>query len=766
MKYPNVNKARAGFAALVLLEVLLLAAQLVVFRFRTDPVTLTPGEGLNTYSANAQITEDGLTNQGIAGKFASTRWLALRGGQYRFTVHYSADSDGAMYPYQNLALSNGSAVMPAGQTSASIMVWLPQRVDNFQLHFQAGEGSMTITALDVEPLNNHAVLLAQLLLFLLADGALLLFVNGVVRIPPRRAQTILLLAAITAFACAPLLHTTLMRGDDLIYHLHRIEGLAEELRLGTPLPIYLQSDWFDGQGYATSVFYCDLFLYLPALLRNAGLPLQSCYQTYLALVNFVTVLTAWWSFRHMSGRNLPGLLGCLLYTLSPYRLVNLYGRAAVGETTAMVFLPLIAAGLWDMFTLDTKDAHYRACWFPLAVGMWGCLMSHLLSTVMYGTCVFLVCVIFLRRTLRKETLLGFCKAAGAVAAASLGYLVPLLDYMKRGGFNVTGERGVVQLQYTGAEPGQLLMTFMSGGGTGKSLVEGIYGEMPLTAGMALLLGLLGFLLYALGQKEQPCPSLMLRAGRGAALAACIAMGVCLWEFPWDRIAHIPLVGGVLTMVQFPWRWLGIACLLLVFVCCVLVAELAPSKRWQTAVAVALVLVCAVEAGYTMSTAVNGHTPMRVCDLNALDVYNCGSGEYLPEVVGSNLYKGMLPEQPQSEQAVLGDWQRSGTSCTVRAAAGQESTVTVPLLYYPYYTAQDGNGSVLPVSCGENGQVAVTLPAGFDGKFTVRYAPPWYWYASAWLSLAAALALVLKKSGRFPAFPCCTKIKNWGIIKQY
>lgn len=514
MKHPTFNKARAGLAVLVLLEVLLLAAQLALFRFRTDPMTLTPGEGLSTYSADARITEAGLSNQGAAGKFAATRWLALRGGQYRFTVHYSADSDGAMYPYQNLALSNGEVAMPAGQTSASITVWLPQRVDNFQLHFLAGEGDMTITALDVVPLNNHAVLLAELLLFLLADGAVLLFCNGVVRIPPRRAQTLLLLAAVTAFACAPLLHTMLMRGDDIIYHLHRIEGLAEELRLGTPLPIYLQSDWFDGQGYATSVFYCDLFLYLPALLRNAGLPLQSCYQTYLALVNLATVLTAWWSFRHMSGRELTGLLGCLLYTLSPYRLVNLYVRAAVGEATAMVFLPLIAAGLWDLYTLDTRDARYRTCWFPLAAGMWGCVMSHLLSTVMYGTCVFLVCVIFLRRTLRRETLRGFCKAAGAAAAASLGYLVPLLDYMKRGGFNVTGERGIVQLQYTGAEPGQLLMTFVSGEGTGKSLVEGIFGEMPLTAGMALLLGLLGFLLYALGQKEQPRPSLLLRAGRG------------------------------------------------------------------------------------------------------------------------------------------------------------------------------------------------------------------------------------------------------------
>ena len=226
MKHPTFNKARAGLAVLVLLEVLLLAAQLALFRFRTDPMTLTPGEGLSTYSADARITEAGLSNQGVSGKFAATRWLALRGGQYRFTVHYSADSDGAMYPYQNLALSNGEAAMPAGQTSASITVWLPQRVDNFQLHFLAGEGDMTITALDVVPLNNHAVLLAELLLFLLADGAVLLFCNGVVRIPPRRAQTLLLLAAVTAFACAPLLHTMLMRGDDIIYHLHRIEGLA------------------------------------------------------------------------------------------------------------------------------------------------------------------------------------------------------------------------------------------------------------------------------------------------------------------------------------------------------------------------------------------------------------------------------------------------------------------------------------------------------------------------------------------------------------
>ena len=45
MKHPTFNKARAGLAVLVLLEVLLLAAQLALFRFRTDPMTLTPARG-------------------------------------------------------------------------------------------------------------------------------------------------------------------------------------------------------------------------------------------------------------------------------------------------------------------------------------------------------------------------------------------------------------------------------------------------------------------------------------------------------------------------------------------------------------------------------------------------------------------------------------------------------------------------------------------------------------------------------------------------
>ena len=753
------QKRCLGLAALIAAQILLLALQFFFFHFRTESGTLTPGSGLMPYSAAAGVTEQGLASQGTEGKFGATRWLPLRGGHYRFTVHYAAEGSGWMYPYQNLVLSNGGVPLPAERTAASLDVWVPQRVENFQLHFSADSGEMVITAVEVQPLDNNAILLSQLLLFLLADAALLLSTGRLAGVTPKQSQTILLLAALAVFASAPLLSTTLQRGDDILFHLHRIEALALELQAGTPLPVYLQSSWFDGQGYATPVFYCELFLYFPALLRVLGLPLQSCYQAYLTAVNAATVLTAWWSFRHLFAQDMAGLLGALLYTLTPYRLVNLYGRAAVGEVTAMVFLPLIAAGLWDLFTRDPEAPGYPACWAPLALGMWGCLMSHLLSTVMAGVCVFLVCLLLLRRTLRRQTLLGLCSAAGVTAAASLWYLVPLLDYMKRGGFGITGDRGIVQIQYTGAELGQLLLTFVPGGGSGKSLEEGIRGEMPITAGIALLLALLGFLLYALRQNDRKQNSLFFRAGCGAAAAACAAMLVCVWNFPWDLIAGIPVLGGVLTAIQFPWRWLGAATVLLTFLGCVLVAEHTGQPGLRLGIAVTLSVVSVAAAGYTMGTAVSGRDAMRACDLAAIDVYNCGGGEYLPAAVGSDLTKGMLPEEPRSGEAQVLSWTRQGTRCSAAVRTEREALVTVPLLYYPYYRASAADGTSLAVSCAENGQVQVLLPAGFDGEFLVRYAPPWYWYGAAAVSLAAAAAIILQKIRKSVPLHTVQKRKN-------
>jgi hypothetical protein len=567
------------FLALIVVEVLVLLEQGVLWYTSTKPATLTAQEGLSTYSGDAVKTEQGISNEAGTGTFATTRWISLRAGMYRMTVHYAAaeGSDAYLNVYSTLALSNDNAQMPAEGTESSITVWVPQRVEDLQLHFIANSGQITVESVEVTPLNNNAILLGLLAAFAALDGLYLLLRRRLPGVHPRMAAMLLCLGAITLFCSGPMFSNQLLGGDDLVFHLHRIEGLAEELKLGMQFPVYLQSDWFGGEGYPVSTFYCDLFLVLPALLRLAGLPLQGAYQVYAVAVNALTAVTAWWAFRHIFHSDAAGVLGSGLYCLAPYRLTDLYRRAALGEYTALAFVPLVLAGLWDIFTMDTRDARYKTSWIPVALGFWGLLQSHLISTEICGLATLLLCVCLLRRTLRGKTFAALCKAAGAALAASAWYLVPLADYMSKKGFIVTDKTTHQDIQSSGSFFGQLVQVFASGSGSGKNLQEGLQGDMVQTPGAALLLAGLLFLLYVvLRQAESASPAWY--AGRAAAIGGGAALLCCLWTTPWNLMFSLPVIGRLFYTVQFPWRYLGLACLLLAMVACALTELLRPRRE--------------------------------------------------------------------------------------------------------------------------------------------------------------------------------------------
>ena len=81
--------------------------------------------------------------------------------------------------------------------------------------------------------------------------------------------------ALMLLIAIPLLPPSLYRiggGHDISFHLMRIEGLAEGLKMGQ-FPVKIQPAWYEGFGYGCSVFYGDLFLYIPACLRLLGVSL-------------------------------------------------------------------------------------------------------------------------------------------------------------------------------------------------------------------------------------------------------------------------------------------------------------------------------------------------------------------------------------------------------------------------------------------------------------------------------------------------------------
>jgi hypothetical protein len=129
-------------------------------------------------------------------------------------------------------------------------------------------------------------------------------------------------------------------GHDITFHCYRIRSIAEGLSEGV-FPVKVQPGWMNGYGYCAGVMYGDMFLYFPAAMYAIGFPMHFCYKMYVFLVNLATVILSYLSFRKISGDKYIGLMGSAVYSLSLYRLCDLYSRAAVGEYTAMVFTPVI-----------------------------------------------------------------------------------------------------------------------------------------------------------------------------------------------------------------------------------------------------------------------------------------------------------------------------------------------------------------------------------------------------------------------------------------
>ena len=143
----------------------------------------------------------------------------------------------------------------------------------------------------------------------------------------RRDMAVVLCAA--AFACMPLLWRGVYDGHDLFFHLNRIEGIANGLRNGQ-FPVRIHSSTLLGYGYAAPEFYPELFLYLPALLRNLGVSLCACVRVFEACIHLATAVSCYLCVRGMMNSHRVAVGASVLYTLCIYRLVNVYTRATLG----------------------------------------------------------------------------------------------------------------------------------------------------------------------------------------------------------------------------------------------------------------------------------------------------------------------------------------------------------------------------------------------------------------------------------------------------
>ena len=217
------------------------------------------------------------------------------------------------------------------------------------------------------------------------------------------------------------------KDQDLTFHLNRFVGLAKAFEEGQILPkIYPYAN--NGFGYASPLFYCDLFLYPFGILNHFGVPAVYCYKLCVFIYTLMGNLIVCFILKKETGRNDISLIGVLLYFSANYHLQNIFIRNALGEILAMTFIPLVVYAIYKVL-VKKED-----CFIFLGVSFSLLVMAHLITTLLFGIfffCMIIVFIIINRKD--KQLLINTFKTIlkGSLLALLLTawYLLPMFEQL-------------------------------------------------------------------------------------------------------------------------------------------------------------------------------------------------------------------------------------------------------------------------------------------------------------------------------------------------
>ena len=564
-----------------------------VFSVRLTADDLFAGEGVIEYSENGGgIGVYGAYNAGAYYEILYTDYYTLRPGAYDITVDYSIVRD-ETFPEASQPIAIGTVELRSDQRdqmlwdddiylldwreSQTQRMWVtfPHQAEYVELvvKYQA-TGDLFITGVTIEelPIWRFSRLLSWLILFLLLDGFIWFFF---IQNKHSKTDRLSMMAGILCVGFSSLLavNPKIILGDDLYYHLSRFIFISDSLFAGQ-IPVRMQTNALNGFGYASSLFYGEVFLTLPAVLYRMAFPVQVCYQVYMVAVNALTYWLAYACFKHIGKHPHIASVGACLYTLAAYRLVCMYERSAVGEYTAMAFLPLIVYGLWKLYTASDDTRFTVPHYGPLVLGLCGIIQSHLLTLMMSCVLLLLFFLVFPRKTLKPRRLLALCKVVGWTLLINLWFLWPLVDSLSMN-LRIGEYNALETIAGRALEPVYLLGGLSQGYTSMDELLMDAF-----SLGLSLGCGLAVYLIFiCMRNPWQLTRDPSYRQSRYMFLFTVVALWICSCYFPWDRIASF---GGTLAnyfcSVQFPWRYLTCASVLSVATIVLLLTSLANQNR--------------------------------------------------------------------------------------------------------------------------------------------------------------------------------------------
>ena len=659
-------------------------------------------------------------------------YCELARGTYTIHIDYTASDDQACQIFatqgNNTYLRTGRSTLSKNQTILSYRFALTEDIDNFEVVIKYnGQGFLFIRDITITPdtVGLQRWLTVILLLFFALDLCLLFR-----RRVTKNRNLILALCGITLLVSLPLFMRGIAVGHDLSFHLMRMEGIAAELRRGI-FPVRLSSLWMDGYGYPVSIYYGDLLLYVPALLRLAGFPVVTAYKAYIFFINLGTTAISYLCFQKMFTKRNIALLLTLAYTTAGYHFVCLYVRAAVGEYSAMMFLPILGLAIYQIYTKNPDNWNaYRWNALLLSIALTGLIGTHILSVEMAVFLLPVLCITLWKHTFRGNTLRVYGLAAFETALLNLYFIIPFLDFYRNVevDINHTVDETVSKIQDSGAYISQYFSFFQTIFGQDATDVSA---RLAMTPGPVLMAALILAIVLWANQKTS-------RRLKYLTFFSCGVLFLASNLFPWNHLSANYELGQLLSQIQFPWRYLSIAILILTmtFGCVLQLFDNAKATAMFHKIYLSATIICFIMTCFFVSDYSNQATMRYYYETPELNLFAVSGGEYLRQGTNLDTLSGEVSGRQMQEVTLISrDGCHMELFCVVSEDIGY---VEVPLLNYKGYQVTDEYGNSYAILDGRNNVIRFALPAGFSGKITIDFVEPWYWRVG---EVVSALMLV-------------------------
>ena len=669
--------------------------------------------------------------------------IPLGRGVYRVELFYESGGDANAIcnvkdstVYTGGLLCNGEHIYRALEHT-SYDFWLYESTEELTVTVDySGQGTLTTGNLRIVETN---LLWTRYLVILLALAAIVL---GTFRLEKSDNRLVIFGIGVIAFlASIPYLYDGLISGADLTYHLQRIEGVKDGLLTGQ-FPVRLEPRWVFDHGYANGIFYCNMLLYFPALLRMLGFTVTESYILYCIALNLATTVISWYCFGKMFRNDGIGLVCSGLYTLSIFRIYKLLITGAVGEGSAFTFLPLVLYGIWLVFEEDVEKPEFRRSWLVLGAGYAGLIQTHVLTCEITAFMTVLLCVVYLRRVFELPRLRQLVQGALLALGLTLWYLVPFLDYYMTQDMKIQ-HASARTIQDRGAILPQLLHHFWISGQATPLGDNGMQYSHPVGVGLILVVGVMLFwILLFLGELREEKGAEKNFAIRAAGLG-CLALWMSTNYFPWDRIQNTSGIAATLvSSLQFPNRLLGWGTVFLVAVAGYVLQYFRRNRQMLYRMSLIVIFVALSTSYLYLMDSEDQETDYYLYNEESMGFGYISGAEYL--IYGTDSDKLSFAKPEAGEQIRITDYVKRGLNTTFycQNSGTEQERITLPVLLYKGYEAFGENGERLEIADDGNHLLQICVPGSYMGQITVRFAEPWYWRAAEAVTLFTIVGMGL------------------------